>query len=539
MLKKGLLPLLLIAAMLLSGCSAAAPVTAQPSPTVPPAAAATVAAPSEAPSLPVLDLTSLQDAYETVYQKVSPSVVHIQVTKTVSVSPQTSQSPFPFFGFPFEQSPRQYHEEAIGSGFVWDTEGHIVTNNHVVSGADTIEVTFADGTTVDAKLVGADPDSDLAVVQVDAPSETLTPIELADSTKAQVGQIVIAIGNPFGLQGTMTAGIISALGRTLPAQSESSASRQRTVYTIPDIIQTDASINPGNSGGPLVDIEGRLIGVTAAIESPSHANAGIGFVIPSIIVKNVVPELIENGYYEHPWMGVSGATLTSDIAEKMGLDRTQHGVLVVDVSPDSPAEEAGLRGSDKVFREGKHEIRLGGDIITEINGQPVRDFEDLTAYLARYTHVNDTITLGILRDGKPQTLTLTLGVRPTRLQSTGASAGSHVWMGIQAIPLSSNLAAALHLDENQQGLLVQRVYQNSPADKAGIRGSYMPMILNGEVVLVGGDVITAMDGKAITSADDLKAALIRHRPGDEVEVEILRDGKPMTLSLTLELAPTK
>ena len=224
-------------------------------------------------------LAAYQGTLENIYTTVSPSVVNIHVVQKVAGSGTiTSQIPgFPFFNSPQggQQAPQQY-QSALGSGFIWDTNGDIVTNNHVVSGADTIEVTFSDGTIVPATLVGADPDSDLAVIKVNVPASKLHPVQLADSSAVKVGQLAIAIGEPFGLEGTMTTGIISAVGRSLPANENVAQS-----YSIPDVIQTDAPINPGNSGGVLVDAQGQVVGVTSAIESPSGSNAGIGFAIPS------------------------------------------------------------------------------------------------------------------------------------------------------------------------------------------------------------------------------------------------------------------
>jgi serine protease Do len=222
-------------------------------------------------------LAAYQGTLENIYTAVSPSVVNIRVVQKADTSGlDSSQYPgFPFFNLPQGQQPQQQYQSALGSGFVWDQNGDIVTNNHVVSGTEKIEVTFSDGTIVPAKLVGADPDSDLAVVKVDVPADKLPPVQLGDSNSVKVGQLAIAIGNPFGLEGTMTTGIISAVGRSLPADETSTQS-----YTIPDVIQTDAPINPGNSGGVLINAEGQVLGVTSAIESPVRANAGIGFAIP-------------------------------------------------------------------------------------------------------------------------------------------------------------------------------------------------------------------------------------------------------------------
>ena len=345
-------------------------------------------------------LAALQGTFEDIYTQVNPSVVNIQV----EIGPSSSNSnsgrlPFGSQGV----------QEALGSGFVWDTAGHIVTNNHVVGDASKITVTFSDGSTVDAKLVGADPNSDLAVIQVDVAADKLRPVVLTDSAQVKVGQLAIAIGNPYGLSGTMTEGIISALSRSLPVDSTSNGQSGGT-YSIPDIIQTDAAINPGNSGGVLVDVQGQVIGVTAAIQSPSNANAGIGFVIPANIVKRVVPSLIQTGQFDHPWIGISGVDLTSNLNSALNLNAGQKGVLVVDVAANSPAEKAGLQGSSIQSTANGQQIPTGGDVITALDGHKVSTTDDLTSYLYSNAQVGQAVTLTILRDGKEQALKLTLGV---------------------------------------------------------------------------------------------------------------------------------
>jgi 2-alkenal reductase len=357
--------------------------------------------------LPAEGLATMESAFEQVYAKVNPSVVNIQVVENqTATNPNNRQNPFGFGN----SGP----QEALGSGFVWDTQGHIVTNNHVVSGASRITVTFADGFTVDATLVGADPYSDLAVIQVDVPASRLIPVEVADSTQVKVGEIAIAIGNPFGLQGTMTQGIISGLERTLPSSSDNSGTQTGLAYSIPDIIQTDASINPGNSGGVLVDENGKLIGVTAAIESSSNANSGVGFVIPSAIVNKVVPSLVKSGTYKYSWLGISGTTLIPDMATAMGLDAGQQGALVVTVTTNGPAAEAGLLASEKQVTLNGQQVPVGGDVITAINGQTVTQFDDVISYLFNNTQPGQTITLTVLRQGIEQSVKLTLGERPTQ-----------------------------------------------------------------------------------------------------------------------------
>jgi len=321
-----------------------------------------------------------QTTLEEIYQQVNPAVVSIQVG------------------------------QGAGSGFVWDTLGHIVTNNHVVAGSDKIQVTFSDGMVRSAERVGADADSDLAVIRVELPADRLHPIALASSTEVKVGQLAIAIGNPFALENTMTVGIVSAVGRVLPVDSSGSGQGS---YSIPDIIQTDAAINPGNSGGVLVDDLGQLIGVTAAIASPVRASAGVGFAIPSDIVKRVVPALIETGRYEHTWLGISGVSLTPDLAQAMNLDADQQGALIIEVVPGGPAADANLRGSRQELTINGQAFRVGGDVITSINGISVDNFEDLVAFLARSTEVGQRVTLSILRDGTTDTASLELAARPS------------------------------------------------------------------------------------------------------------------------------
>lgn len=472
-------------------------------------------------------LAALEDTLAQVYAQVNPSVVNIQTTQRLGPA---LNLPFNFPGQSPDQAPVT---RSLGSGFIWDTQGHIVTNNHVIDGADRITVTFSDGSTVEAQVVGADSDADLAVLKVDVPADKLVPVRLADSKQVKVGQLAIAIGNPYGLEGTMTVGFISALGRSLPVQS---TANDGATYTIPDVIQTDAPINPGNSGGVLVNIHGEVIGVTAAIESPVRANAGIGFVIPSNIVRRVVPALIANGRYDHPYLGISGTTLTSDLAKAMGLSPDQRGALVIDVTPNSPADKAGLRGSDRQITLDGSLARVGGDVITAIDGNPVQKFEDLTSYLATSTSVGQKVTLTILRNGREQTLDVTLGARP-RPQSSTLTAAQGAYLGITGRTLTPEIAQAMGLNQDQQGVLIVNVVNGSPADKAGLRGSFKPATINGEQMLIGGDIITAFDDQPITSFEDLQAALAQSSPGQNVTLTILREGKSQRVDVTLGARP--
>jgi len=304
---------------------------------------------------------------------------------------------------------RFFEDERLGSGFVYDTNGHVITNNHVVEGTDKVTVTFLDGTVYNADIVGTDLYTDLAVIMVDVPKEKLVPLPLADSSKLQVGQQVAAIGNPFGLSGSMTTGIVSQLGRLLPLQEVGG-------FSIPDVIQTDAAINPGNSGGPLLDLKGQVVGVNSAIESGTGQFAGVGFAIPSNTVKKIVPVLIQDGKYRHPWLGVSGTDLVPEIADALGLKETK-GFLVIDVIVDSPADKYGIRGGSKQMTLDGRQIRLGGDVIVSIDDIPVRKIDDILVYMQREKSVGDEIIVSIIREGKPMQITVVLSERPSLSES--------------------------------------------------------------------------------------------------------------------------
>nr|MBC7245965.1 trypsin-like peptidase domain-containing protein [Chloroflexota bacterium] len=339
-----------------------------------------------------------------IYKRVNPAVVHIRVVQRVSSEGFTfPQVP----GFPnIPQSPKEFYQEGAGSGFVIDKQGHIVTNNHVVENAEELQVTFHDGTTVRAEVIGTDPDSDLAVIKVDVSEEMLHPVELGDSDKLEVGQRAIALGNPFGLRGTLTTGIISALGRSLPLGRASVVIGAR--FTIPELIQTDAAINPGNSGGPLLDSQGRVIGVNTAYDPNT---SGIGFAVPVNTVKRVVPKLIKDGYYPYPWLGISGTDLSLDIIEEMKLP-VQRGAIILEVTPGSPADKAGLRGSSKTVQKAGRKVQIGGDVIIAIDGQKVEQFEDILVYILRHTEVGQEVNLTIIRDGQERVVKVKLGERP-------------------------------------------------------------------------------------------------------------------------------
>lgn len=374
--------------------SAPGPVSAAPQVTPPPT-------PTPVP-LPA-DATAEERVASDVYRNVGPSVVFIRVVSQPTAGTQQQHPQVP--GLPqLPNLPPTGPTEASGSGFVIDTDGHIVTNNHVVDGADKVEVRFMDGTTVRAKVVGTDPDSDLAVVKVDVNASLLKPVELGDSSALVVGEQVFAIGNPFGQMWTMTSGIVSAVGRTI----QSGNSR----YSIPEVIQTDASINPGNSGGPLLDKHGRVIGVNTMILSDNRSSSGVGFAVPVNIVKEVAPALIKDGKFTYAYLGLTGGSLTPDLASAMNLSPDQRGVLVAQVVKGGPSDKAGLLGSQKQVEIDGSQVNVGGDVIVAVDGKGVTGMDGVIDYLFTSKRPGDTITLTVLRDGQQKDIVVTLGERP-------------------------------------------------------------------------------------------------------------------------------
>ncbi len=291
----------------------------------------------------------------------------------------------------------------IGSGFVYDDLGHVITNDHVVENSEKIVVTFLDGRSFNAEIVGKDVFTDLAVIKVNTDADALHPLPLGDSSKLRVGEQIAAIGNPFGLSGSMTSGIVSQLGRLLPSQDRS--------FQIPDIIQTDAAINPGNSGGPLLNMRGEVIGINTAIQSESGEFAGVGFAIPSRTVQKIIPTLIESEVYHHPWVGISGRDIDPDLASVLGLQDAR-GFLIINVLNDSPAEKTGLRGSTEIKEIDGTSYQIGGDVILSVDGKIVRKIDDILIHLQREKSVGDQMILQILRDGKVTDVVITLEERP-------------------------------------------------------------------------------------------------------------------------------
>jgi 2-alkenal reductase len=339
-----------------------------------------------------------EDLLVELYRRASPAVVSIDVIGDLSTllpedHPSLPEDPIR----PFSQ----------GSGFLFDDQGHIVTNNHVVDGSQALQVTFYDGSRMEARLIGGDPDSDLAVIKVDQLPSGVAPLPIGDSREVLVGQTAVAIGNPFGEQNTLTVGVISGIGRSLSGPQRNLGRR----FSIPNVIQTDAAINPGNSGGPLLNTRGEVIGVNTAIASSNGVFEGVGYAVPSSSVRRIIPVLISEGEYQHAYVGVSMRDIDVFLADRFDLDSSQ-GVLVQEVLENGPAEQAGLRAGTEEAEYLGAPLFLGGDIITAINGQRVNSGDDLVAYLELETSVGDTVTLSIIRDGVEQQIPLVLGARP-------------------------------------------------------------------------------------------------------------------------------
>jgi S1-C subfamily serine protease len=299
-------------------------------------------------------------------------------------------------------------QEGSGTGFVYDDVGHIITNFHVIEGADQLLVTLASGQVYEAELIGQDPTDDLAVIRISAGADLPPALPLGDSNVLRVGQFVVAIGNPFGLEQTLTVGVVSALGRIIQSPEED--------RFIGEAVQTDAAINPGNSGGPLLDLAGRVIGVNSQIISPSRASAGIGFAVSSNTVRRAAPELIARGYFPHPWLGISSLPLSpmaSEILREGGVDiAVDRGLLILTVAPGGPADQAGVQGGDREIQLGRFRVPAGGDVLVAIDEQPLQTNRDLTLYLDTQTEVGQQVKLTLVRDGEQVVIDATLGERP-------------------------------------------------------------------------------------------------------------------------------
>jgi 2-alkenal reductase len=365
---------LMIIALLVAGCAADQPLTSNSN--------ASTSIPTSPPSTPLpapANVTDEQAVLVDLYRRVNPAVVNITG---------------------YGQQGREVIKQSQGSGFVYDQAGHIVTNDHVIRNAEQVEIAFASGSMYTAEIIGQDPHSDLAVLKVAHLPADVEPLPLGDMNQLAVGQTIVAIGNPFGLEGTLTRGIISALGRTIPAL---------TSFSIPHAIQTDAAINPGNSGGPLLDLQGHVIGVNAqqvataqqvGPDSQSSGNSGLNFAIPVDIIRRVVPKLINDGQYRWAWLGAGGDSVTPTLVEAMTLP-VESGAYIAHVTPDGPADRAGLRGVSHIALVNDRSIEVGGDVVTAINGEPEPGQE---------------VTLTIIREGRTQEVIVQLGTRPVTFE---------------------------------------------------------------------------------------------------------------------------
>lgn len=511
-----------------------------------------------------------------IFSKVQDSVVQVTTTNTDIAGPLNS---------------------GLGSGFVYDNDGHIITNYHVVALASLsgessnnisssnnntdIIVTFNDGSIYNARVVGADRFSDIAVLRVENISESkLVPLTFGNSSQAKIGEQVVAIGNPFGLSGTLTVGVVSGLGRTIPSLADYQQEQEQPplpetpfddlfpdipglpfqqpplipdqqqqersgAFSIPDIIQTDAAVNPGNSGGPLLNMKGQVIGMNTAIFSETGVYAGIGFAIPSNTITKIVPSLITTDSYQHPWLGLIGIDITPDIAEALGLSLEEaKGFLIIGVNEGSPADKAGIRGGDRVTNVNGREIRLGGDIVLKIDNQDVRKIEDILTYLEGQKHVGDTVQLTIVRDGKTQTVNATLTPRPGSNQSQQLQPQSEQQrpsLGISGTNVTPAIAKAMNMTQ-ATGFLVVDIIAEGPADKAGIRGGYLIANINGTDIELGGDVILRIDNKTVNTIDNILSYLDTKKVNDTVQLTILREGNvenvPVQLGPSDEIRPS-
>lgn len=449
----------------------------------PDSASAALAPHASVASAPVADAQdiavarSLSNAFRGAASRISPAVVAISTVQRPQWNgfqgnqrvPQAQEELLRrFFGVNPGQGllPQMPEQRGQGSGMVLRPDGHILTNNHVIAGASEIEVAFTDGKRLPAKLVAADPDTDLAVIRVEA--EGLTSVQFGDSTQLQPGEWVVAVGNPYGLEHTVTAGIISALGRGNVG-----------LNTYEDFIQTDTAINPGNSGGPLVDLEGRVVGVNSAIRTSNGGSDGISFAIPAHIAQRVALDLIDGGQVERGWLGISMQPLTPELAQK--FDYQGGGVLISDVIANAPAERAGLRS---------------GDIVVQLDGQPVADNRELLNRIGA-RRPGERVEVGFLRDGQRETLTLELARRPSNADMVRDSDGLIEMpvapLGLSVEPLTPAVARELGLSSTR-GLLITAVEPDSPAAEAGLRAE---------------DVLLEVDRNPVSNLRELRAALMR------------------------------
>jgi len=480
------------------------------------AAATTSATPQiQVDNSPLARSTGAVTSFAPIVEKVTPSIVTVSTTRKVSEgSNPLAGNPMlrRFFGIPEGPDGDDQgggREEGLGSGVIVSSDGLILTNNHVAEAGDKIVVQIGDhGRKYDAKVVGNDPTSDLALLRIDA--KNLPVLTFADSDQVKVGDIALAIGNPFALTDTVTMGIVSALGRSAVLDDDGNGNGP-THYE--DFIQTDASINPGNSGGALVDTEGRLIGINTAIYSRSGGNQGIGFAVPSNLAHNVIDNLLKYGKVSRGYLGTEVQELNPDLAEQFKLPDDQQGALISQLLPGSAAEKAGLQT---------------GDIITAVNGKPVTDPMSLRLSVGGM-RAGDQATVTYLRDGQSKTANVTLGGQenPSEVVQTNTPGDSlskdgkvsRGYLGAVVQKLNPDLAEQFKAPDDQQGALISRLLPGSAAEKAGLQS---------------GDIITAVNGKAVTDPMSLRLSVGGMKAGDQATVTYLRDGQSKTSNVTLE-----
>ncbi|MBI4777351.1 DegQ family serine endoprotease [Candidatus Desantisbacteria bacterium] len=440
------------------------------------------------------DAVSLQDAFVNVAEVVSPCVVNLSVEKTVRDNGGSFPG-FEFRGTPFEDffkdffgggnSPREFKDQSLGTGFIVDSRGYILTNNHVVKGADVITVCLLDGRKFKGKIVGTDPKVDLALIKIDV-SDSLPTARLGNSSKTKIGEWVIAIGNPFGLEHTITVGVISAKGRSLGQQAQ-----------YENFIQTDASINPGNSGGPLVNIYGEVIGINTAIVAGGQ---GIGFAIPVDIVKHTINSLIKHGKVTHAWLGIYIQDIDDTLAKHFKVN-PMSGVLVADVMKDSPAEKAGIKR---------------GDIITTVNREKVSAPSDLQSKILE-KDVGEKVEVTVLRDGKEDIYNIVLEEMTNDGEGSGLSAGEHGWRGMTLQNITPEIASEFKLPSQTQGVIITRIEPRTPAAEAQIQK---------------GDVLVGMNNESIDSLDEFNKTVKQIQDTEDVMLVIKREGHTFFVGLS-------
>jgi serine protease Do len=456
-------------------------------------------------------MEGLPTSFADVIEKASPAVVNIQSTRIIKASAQEGDNPMmqdPFFRQFFggqlrQQRPHAERESGLGSGVIVDPNGYILTNNHVVEKATTVKVTLLDKREFTAKVVGTDPQTDVAIVKID--SANLPALALGNSDAARVGDLCFAIGNPFGYDHTVTMGIVSAKGRSLQ--------EGRTSTQIQNFIQTDAAINPGNSGGALINAHGQLIGMNTAILTGGNAfggeggNIGIGFAVPVNLARRVMDQIVKSGKVSRGYMGVTLGPLTPDLAQKFGANDT-HGAIINDVNPDGPGAKAGLQS---------------GDVVTAINGEKVEDFNELTLAVVSHSP-GSTVTLDVIRNSKPMKVSVKLGERPTALdwtkkggdrdqsgddQDQGDNSGNVTMRGITVENLTPELAQQVQAPSTVKGVIVNDIDQSSAAAGAGAIGR--------------GTIITAVERKPVANVGDFKR-LMNENQGKAVLLTVVNGG---------------